>query len=96
MRSRLLFVPLVAIAIASCAPSICKRKESFFRNHCQGVLAYDGDPMCEKFTEKCNDQQIAAGEAYVGCLEALPQCSQEAVSQCASMHPNGVNLMCLQ
>lgn len=84
----------VATTLAGCSASFCKRKDNFFRNRCAGAVAYNGDPMCESFMEKCTDAQLAAANAYVTCLESINQCSLDAVSQCAAQHPNGVNLMC--
>ncbi len=88
-------VLLLSSVFVGCAANVCQRKEKFFRNQCSGKVAYS-DPMCETFLDKCNEQQVAAAEAYVMCLESIPSqsCSLETVGQCASAHPQGVNLMC--
>lgn len=91
-RIALLLLFSLALTSSACA-NLCQRKETFFKTKCAGVLAYS-DPTCEMNLDRCNDQQTASMEGYVSCLEALPQCSMDAIASCGERYPGGVNLMC--
>jgi hypothetical protein len=91
----LTFALSVAALGTACAPSICARKDTFFRSTCSGAsLSYTGDPMCETYLANCTPAQLAQAEGYVACLEETKQCSAEALSACQAKFPGGVNLMC--
>ncbi|MFO0724440.1 MAG: hypothetical protein U1E65_11690 [Myxococcota bacterium] len=92
---RLIAGLLLALAASqtACAPNLCQRKERFFRGVCGGELSYS-DPMCERNLDRCDATAKAAIEGYVSCLEAIGQCSQDAIAACGAQYPQGRNRFC--
>jgi hypothetical protein len=95
-KATILFGALILAAqLAACSPSLCARKDNWFKNHCAGTdVAYSSDPMCEKNLEHCDRAHLAQAQGYISCIESQNSCSLDGIAACGNQYPGGVNLVC--